>query len=131
MRKKASGSVVKPSGSASAVNGSTAPIAAQASGSTSIGRLGRLRRKGTRRVRMTKITSVWVASDSTNQPLRNSLSPAFSTTSMTKNVRKSKIELSGPKTAMKRRTKAMSQAAGRATTSGSTRSVGIAIWPTS
>ena len=34
---------------------------------------------------------------------------------MTKNVMKSKIELSGPKTAMKRRTKAMSQAAGRAT----------------
>ena len=50
---------------------------------------------------------------------------------MTKNVAKSKTELTGPKTIMKRRTNAMSQAAGRARTSGSTRSVGIAIWPAS
>ena len=34
------------------------------------GRLGRLLKKGTRRVRMTKMTSVWVVSDSTNQPER-------------------------------------------------------------
>ena len=50
---------------------------------------------------------------------------------MTKNVMKSKIELTGPKTAMNLRTNAMSQAAGRATVSGSTRSLGIAICPTS
>ena len=37
---------------------------------------------------------------------------------MTKNVMKSKIELTGPNTAMKRRTKAMSQAAGRASDLG-------------
>jgi len=43
-----------------------------------------------------------------------------------KKVMKSKIELIGPKTAMKRRTKVMSQPAARSTTSGSTRSVGIA-----
>ena len=66
-----------------------------------------------------------------NQPLRNSLWLACNTTSITKNVRKSKIELSGPKTLMKRRTKPMSQAAGRATVSGSTRSVGMASWPVS
>ena len=82
-------------------------------------------------MRITKTTSVWVASDSTNQPVRNSAWPAWSTTSMTKKVMKSKIELTGPKTAMKRRTKAMSHAAGRARTSASTRSVGIASWPTS
>ena len=58
---------------ASGVNGRTAPIAAQVIGSTIIARLGRLRKNGTRRVRMTKTTSVWVASDSTNQPVRNSL----------------------------------------------------------
>ena len=94
-------------------------------------RLGRLVYEGLRRVRMTKTTRVCVASDSTNHPVRNSACPAFSTTSITKKVRKSKIELTGPKTAMKRRTKAMSHAAGRARTSGSTRSPGIASWPTS
>ena len=50
---------------------------------------------------------------------------------MTKNVRKSKIELIGPNTAMNRRTKPMSHAAGRARISGSTLSVGMASWPTS
>ena len=37
-----------------------------------IGRLGVLRKNGTRRVRITKMIRVWVASDSTNQPERNS-----------------------------------------------------------
>ena len=45
---------------------------------------------------------------------------------MTKNVMKSKIELIGPNTPMNRRTNAMSHAAGRASTSASTLSVGMA-----
>ncbi len=64
--------------------------------------LGRLRQNGRRRVRITKITSVCVASDSTNQPVRNSAACACRTPSITANVAKSKIELSGPKNAMKR-----------------------------
>ena len=52
------------------------PTAAQASVVPSSGRLGRLWKKGMRRVRMRKITSVWVASDSTNQPERKSVGPA-------------------------------------------------------
>jgi len=41
------------------------------------------------------MTSVWVAIDSTNQPVRNSVCPASSTDSITQKVRKSKIELMG------------------------------------
>ncbi len=44
---------------------------------------------------------------------------------MTQQVRKSKTELTGPNTAMKFRMNFMSQAAGRARASGSTRSVGM------
>ena len=51
--------------------------------------LGRLLKKGTRRVRMTKMTSVCVVSDSTNQPERNRVGPAWKTRSMTAKVRKS------------------------------------------
>ena len=93
--------------------------------------VGRLPVNGTRRVRMTKTMSVWVARDSMNHPVRNSRWPAWRIWSITKKVMKSKRELTGPKTLMKRRTKAMSQAAGRVRTSGSTRSVGMASWPTS
>src|SRR5208282_6524685 len=75
--------------------------------------------------------SVCVAIDSTNQPVRNSVGPACSTESRIQNVMKSKIELSGPKTYMKCRTNLMSQAAGRASCSESTLSVGIASWPVS
>ena len=46
---------------------------------------------------------------------------------MTQNVRKSKMELTGPNTVMNRRMNVMSHAAGRASASGSTRSVGITI----
>lgn len=53
-----------------------APTVAHAIGRAIIVWLGRLRKKGTRRVRMTKTTRVWVASDSTNHPVRNSLWPA-------------------------------------------------------
>ena len=58
------------------MKGRATPRAAQLRVVASSGRLGRLLKKGTRRVRMTKITSVWVASDSTNQPERNSFGPA-------------------------------------------------------
>ncbi len=122
---------MNPSTCASGVNGRIAPSVAIAVGVISIARLGRLRKNGTRRVRMRNTTSVWVASDSTNQPVRNSAWLAFRICSMTKKVRKSKIELTGPNTVMNRRTNPMSQAAGRATISGSTWSVGIASWPTS
>ena len=67
--------------------------------------------------------------DSTNQPVRNSAWPAWSSDSITQKVRKSKIELMGPNTDMKRRMKPMSHAAGRASASGSTLSVGIASCP--
>ena len=66
---------MKPSAWASGVKGIVAPIAAQITGSTSIAPLGRLRRKGTRRVRITNTTSVCVASDSTSHPLWNSEQP--------------------------------------------------------
>ena len=72
---------------------------------TSRGREGRLRRNGTRRVRMTNTMSVWVASDSTNQPERNSGAAAWKTQSMTAKVAKSKTELIGPKRIMNRRMK--------------------------
>src|SRR5262249_61488493 len=75
--------------------------------------------------------SVWVAIDSTNQPLRNSVGPAWSSESKAQKVMKSKTELSGPKTYMKCRTNVMSQPAGRLSVSGSTLSVGMASWPVS
>src|SRR5215813_10081937 len=75
--------------------------------------------------------SVWVAMDSTNQPERNSVGPAWSSESKAQKVMKSKTELSGPKTYMNCRTNLMSQAAGRASASGSTLSAGIASWPVS
>ena len=46
------------------------------------------------------MTRVWVAIDSTNQPVLNSAWPAWSRASMTQKVRKSKIELIGPNTPM-------------------------------
>ena len=66
------GSGLNPSTCASGVNGRIAPSVAMAVGVISIARLGRLWKNGTRRVRMRKTTRVWVASDSTNQPVRNS-----------------------------------------------------------
>src|SRR5215813_2841677 len=75
--------------------------------------------------------NVWVAIDSTNQPLRNSVGPAWSSHSRIPKVMKSKAELSGPKMYMKCRTNLMSHAAGRASVSGSTLSLGMASWPVS
>jgi hypothetical protein len=108
------------------VAGSNAPTVTAPSAARVMGRLGWLRKKGTRRVRMAKMISVWVASDSTNQPVRNSTGPACSTRSRIANVRKSKIELSGPKVSMNRRMNPMSQCEGRRNCSVSTLSVGMA-----
>ena len=74
---KVAGSAVKPSTSASGENGSATPTPTHTSVDMASGTLGRLRRKGTRRVRMAKMTRLWVASDSTNQPERNRVGPAL------------------------------------------------------
>ena len=94
----------------------------------SSGMLGRLRKNGMRRVRMAKITRVWVARDSTNQPDRNSAGPAWNPYSMTPNVMKSNTELTGPKKSMNLRIKPRSQRVGLATCSGSTSSAGMGTW---
>ena len=101
----------------------TTPSAAMTSGA-----LGWLRKNGIRRVRIAKITRVWVASDSMNQPERNSAAPAWKTHNMTPNVMKSNTELSGPKKIMNRRMNPMSQCEGRRSCSSSTWSVGMASW---
>ena len=91
------------------------------------GVLGLLRKNGTRRVRIAKMIRLCVASDSTNQPDRNSGAWALKTQIMIPKVAKSKIELIGPKKVMKRRMNAVSQWAGRWSCSSSTLSVGIVI----
>jgi hypothetical protein len=69
--------------------GIATPMAAHASVARRRGRLGRLLKNGTRRVRITKMTSVCVTSDSTNQPERKRTGPAWKTRSMTAKVMKS------------------------------------------
>ena len=66
--RKPKGIGVKPISFPSEEKGSTKPKSTTESVVTVNARLGLLR-KGLRAVRMTKITSVWVAKDSTNQPL--------------------------------------------------------------
>ena len=127
-RKKPSGSGAKPSVGPMEDPGSRAPMATTTIIETSSGLEGRLRKKGTRLVRMTNTTRVWVASDSTNQPDRNRAGPASKTHSITAKVAKSKIELIGPTRTMNRRMNPISQCEGRASCSSSTLSVGIVIW---
>ena len=63
-----------------------------------------------RRVRITKMTSTWVASNSMNQPVWNNASVRIENTSNNRpKVRKSKIELTGPSTSMKLRMNSISQ----------------------
>jgi hypothetical protein len=69
--KKSPGSGWKPRTCAIGVAGSSAPTATTSSAASMSGMLGWLWKNGTRRVRIAKTTSVWVASDSTNQPVRN------------------------------------------------------------
>ena len=59
--------------------------------------LGLLRKNGIFLVLMANITSVCVNNDSINQAVWNSGADALKTYIITKNVRKSKIELMGPK----------------------------------
>ena len=89
--------------------GSAAPTVTTASAASSSGTLGRLRKNGMRRVRMAKITRVWVARDSTNQPDRNSAGPAWNPHSMTPKVMKSNTELTRPKKSMNLRMKPTSR----------------------
>src|SRR6266511_3062267 len=76
----------KPSVWASGVAGSSAPAVTTPRAARVSGRLGWLRRNGIRRVRMAKMTRVWVARDSTNQPVRNWAGPEWNTHSMTAKV---------------------------------------------
>src|SRR3974377_1299640 len=99
-----------------------------AKAASSSGTLGGVWKNGIRRVRITKITRVWVASDSTNQPVWNRTGPAWNTHSMMPEDRKSNTELSGPEKSMNLRMKPRSQRVGWATSSGSTSSVGMASW---
>jgi hypothetical protein len=80
---------------------------------------------GLRLVRIAKMTRVWVARDSANQPARNRAGPAWNTPIMRANVRKSNRLLSGPNNNMNLRMKPMSQCEGAMSCSGSTWSVGI------
>src|SRR5690348_6800112 len=110
--KKAAGNGVKPNSAANGEYGNATAIAMHALVVRMSARLGRLEKNGTRCVRMTKMTSDCVMSDSTNQPVRKSVAPAWNTQSMTPNVAKSKIELIGPNMSMNRSMNLISQCAG-------------------
>src|SRR4051812_15164564 len=97
MAKKAGGNGAKPSVWFNGLWGMNAPTATTMNTEASSGLDGRLRKNGTRRVRMTNTMSVCVASDSTNQPERNSGALASNTQSITAKVAKSNTELMGPK----------------------------------
>src|SRR3569833_2152742 len=62
-----------PSSAANGVNGRTAPPATTASAADASTAPGLLRQTGLRRVRTRKMTSVWVARDSTNHDARKSV----------------------------------------------------------
>ena len=69
--KKPPGSGVKPRMRRQRRDRQDAPTGDGAERGESSGRLGWLRKNGIRRVRIAKMTRVWVARDSTNQPERN------------------------------------------------------------
>jgi hypothetical protein len=69
--KNAPGSDWKPSMCDNGEAGSNAPMATTVRAGKVSARLGRLRKNGTRLVRIAEMISVWVARDSTNQPDRN------------------------------------------------------------
>src|ERR1035438_4963953 len=129
--KKSGGRGVKPKKCVNGVNGKSAPASTTAIVVNVSAVLARLRKNGTRRVRIRKTTSDCVASDSTNQPVRKSSGPALKMSSITAKVAKSKIDEIGPKNAMKRRMNFVSQWDGRSSISSSTLSVGIVISLTS
>src|SRR6185437_6063667 len=94
-RKNGAGSGENPRSPLSGEYGSSAPRRTTAKTATVNARDGRLRRKGTRRVRMANTISVCVARDSMNHPDRNSGGAAWKTDSMIQNVAKSKIDEMG------------------------------------
>ena len=84
-------------------------------------------RQGRRRVRITNTTSVCVAMDSRNQPVRNTSGLVWNIRKRTPKVRKSKTEESGPITPAKRTTCRMLQRCGLAMSAGPTASNGMPI----
>ena len=91
--------------------------------------LGRLRQKGVRRVLMTKMTSVCVASDSTNQPVRNSGAWACSTPEQDGERGEVEHRTEWSETDHEASDEARCPSAdGRSSISSSTLSVGIVIW---
>ncbi len=88
-------------------------------------RLGLLFQKGDFFVLMAKITRVCEVSDSMNHVVWNKDSEALKMKSIIKNVRKSKMELTGPRHSMNRLMKCMSHRLGFSMYSWSTSSVGI------
>src|SRR5665647_137419 len=97
--KNSGGGATKPSCAANGVNGNAIANRTTVKEVMVSAMLGRLL-NGLPRVRITKITSTWVAMDSMNQPVWNSSSPAPKTFSRMKNIRKSNTELTGPTTHM-------------------------------
>ena len=80
---------------------------------------------------MTNMTRDWVARDSMNQPVWNIGSLAPNSESNAKKVRKSKSELTGPSTSMKRSMNLMFQRTGLRSASASTLSNGTPTSETS
>ena len=74
--------------------------------------LGWLRKNGMRRVRMAKMTRVWVARDPRTSRNGTAPGPAWKPHSMTPKVMKSNTELIGPKKSMNWRMKPTSHPAG-------------------
>ncbi|MNL55689.1 hypothetical protein D3C87_1791190 [compost metagenome] len=129
LSKRGRGKGVKPSAPAIGALGSNSAIAQTANTLTRSPRPAGCP-KGDPRVRMTKTTRVWVSRDSTNHAVWKTGAVAAKTPSRSPKVRRSKTELMGPSTSMKRRTKPMSHRRGLSRAAGSTRSPGMASWET-
>ena len=84
------GGVAKPRVEAIGESGIAMPTTTTANTETASVREGRLRRNGTRRVRITNTTSVCVAIDSMNHPARNAGAVAWKTQSSTRERRDSR-----------------------------------------
>ena len=124
---------MKPSGPASGENGSATPIADddERRERHEQRRAGRLRKNGTRWVRIAKIDE-GLRGERLDEPAgAEERRAGVEADSRIAKVAKSKSELIGPKKSMKRRIKPMSQCAGRRSCSSSTLSVGIVISLTS
>ena len=114
----------KPRTWPSGVKGTTAPAMTTPNAASSSGTLGPLRKNGIRLVRITNITRVWVARDSTNQPEPEQYRAALEHPQHDAESDEVEHRAAGPKKSMNRRMKLTSQRVGRVTSSGSTSSVG-------